>query len=32
MIILPIALYPVSRVLWLAIDRVIRPRVDRADD
>jgi uncharacterized protein (DUF983 family) len=32
MIILPIALYPVSRVLWLAIDRIIRPRVDRAEE
>lgn len=28
MIVLPIALYPVSRVLWLALDRVIRPRVE----
>lgn len=32
MIILPIALYPVSRVLWLAVDRVIRPRADRAEE
>lgn len=31
MIFLPIALYPVSRVLWLAIDRIVRPRVDRAE-
>jgi uncharacterized protein (DUF983 family) len=32
MVILPIALYPVSRVLWLAIDRIVRPRVDRAEE
>lgn len=32
MLILPVALYPVSRVLWLAIDRIIRPRVDRAEE
>lgn len=32
MVILPIALYPISRVLWLAIDRAVRPRVDRAEE
>lgn len=32
MLILPVALYPVSRVLWLAIDRIIRPRVDRTEE
>lgn len=32
MIILPIALYPVSRVLWLAIDRIVRPHVDRPEE
>lgn len=32
MIILPLALYPVSRVVWLGVDLAIRPHTDTAHD
>jgi uncharacterized protein (DUF983 family) len=31
MILLPVLLYPISRIVWLAVDLAIRPNSDRAD-
>jgi len=32
MIILPILLYPISRVVWLAVDMAVRPRSEKDKD
>jgi hypothetical protein len=32
MIVLPVLLYPVSRVVWLAVDLAVRPRSERDED
>lgn len=32
MVLLPIILYPVSRIVWLAIDLAVRPRSERTKD